>query len=157
MSASDAPMKSRRQKWMAILARATSKDLADVFTRHARPDHIILKPAETGTVMVEARAGGTGDRFNLGEATVTRCVVRLSSGTMGFAYALGNDRCKAEQAALIDAMLQDTEKSTDSSLDDTPLAAEVARLAERQRATRDLASRKAAATKVDFFTLVRGE
>ncbi len=148
MPSLDRSRKSPRQQWMAVLARATGKDLDDVFSRHARPGHVILKPAETGTVMVEARAGGTGDRFNLGEATVTRCVVRLSSGTMGFAYALGSDRRKAEQAALLDAMLQDDGKSLRTELD---------RLSERQRAARELASRKAAATKVDFFTLVRGE
>ena len=137
-----------RQRWMAILARASAAELDAILSAAQRPAFAILKPAETGTVMVEARAGGTGDRFNLGEATATRCVVRLASGTMGFSYALGTDRAKAESAALIDALMQDAPGR---------LGPAIARLGEAQQAMRDLASRKAAATKVDYFTLVRGE
>jgi alpha-D-ribose 1-methylphosphonate 5-triphosphate synthase subunit PhnG len=137
-----------RQRWMAILARASAAELDSLLPPQQRPAFTVLKPAETGTVMVEARAGGTGDRFNLGEATATRCVVRLASGTMGFSYALGTDRAKAESAALIDALMQDAPDR---------LGPAIATLGEKQRAAHDLASRKAAATKVDFFTLVRGE
>jgi alpha-D-ribose 1-methylphosphonate 5-triphosphate synthase subunit PhnG len=99
--------------------------------------------------MVEGRAGGAGRRFNLGEATVTRCVVRLENGAMGFSYALGRDGRKARLAAILDARLQ----SEDA---DGALLARVTQLAAAQVAARDLASCKAAATKVDFFTLVRG-
>ena len=70
------------------------------------PAHDLLKAPETGTVMVEGRAGGAGRRFNLGEATVTRCVVRLADGAMGFSYALGRDGRKARLAAILDAQLQ---------------------------------------------------
>jgi len=136
-----------RQRWIAVLARAAEQELMPAFDGRAL-DYEILKPAETGTVMVEGRAGGTGRRFNLGEATVTRCVVRLRSGTMGFSYALGRDRRKAEHAALADALLQEG---------DSALAGLVERLAAAQHAERDLASRKAAATRVEFFTMVRGE
>ena len=53
--------------------------------------------------MVRARAGGTGQRFNLGEATVTRCVVRPDAaltGTqqVGVGYVLG---CSHRQALLV--------------------------------------------------------
>jgi alpha-D-ribose 1-methylphosphonate 5-triphosphate synthase subunit PhnG len=114
------------------------------------PAHTVLKPAETGTVMVEARAGGTGRRFNLGEATMSRCVVRLADETMGFAYALGGDRRKALLSAVLDGLLQ--HPSNGPGL----LEREIAPLGERQQAARELSLRKAAATKVDFFTLVRG-
>ncbi|MFC5293440.1 phosphonate C-P lyase system protein PhnG [Bosea minatitlanensis] len=132
---------------MATLARASRDEIATLLG--ALPEHEVLKAPETGTVMVEGRAGGAGRRFNLGEATVTRCVVRLPNGRMGFSYALGRDHGKARLAALLDARLQD--EATDGEL-----AQGVATLAARQAAARDLASRKAAATKVDFFTLVRG-
>ena len=89
-------------------------------------------------------------RFNTGEATITRCVVRLESGTLGYAYVLGNDRRKALAAALLDGLLQSPE--TGPELERTAIAP----LAEAQRQAREMASRKAAATKVDFFTLVRG-
>ncbi len=134
---------------MAVLARARKTELDEIVARlGGLPDHVVLKPAETGTVMVEARAGGTGRRFNMGEATMTRCVVRLADGTMGFAYALGTDRPKALVSAVLDALLQ---SSSDAGLHD-----DIAALARAQTEARQLALRKAAATKVDFFTLVRG-
>jgi len=139
--------KTLRQQWMATLARASRNEIEALLGEP--PVHEVLKAPETGTVMVEGRAGGAGRRFNLGEATMTRCVVRLGDGTMGFSYALGRDARKARLAAIIDARLQGAEPVEQ-------LRQGVHELAARQEAARDLASRKAAATKVDFFTLVRG-
>lgn len=136
-----------RKRWMAVLARASRAEI-EALSGPELPAHEIMKAPETGTVMVEGRAGGAGRRFNLGEATMTRCIVRLSDGAMGFSYALGRDGRKARLAAILDARLQRE--------GDGALRQGVARLAEAQVAARDLASRKAAATKVDFFTLVRG-
>lgn len=139
-----------RQHWMAVLARATQGEIDALLEQAGSlPAHELLKAPETGTVMVEGRAGGAGRRFNLGEATVTRCVVRLGSGAMGFSYALGRDGRKARLAAVTDALLQ-------GEIETGPLRRGVRALADKQQAARELASRKAAATKVDFFTLVRG-
>ncbi|MBN9468586.1 MAG: phosphonate C-P lyase system protein PhnG [Bosea sp.] len=139
-----------RQHWMAVLARASRCEIEALLAQAGpQPEHEVLKAPETGTVMVEGRAGGAGRRFNLGEATVTRCVVRLGGGRMGFSYALGRDAGKARLAAITDALLQDESEAG-------PLRQGVGALAEKQQAARELASRKAAATKVDFFTLVRG-
>ena len=139
-----------RQHWMAVLARATQGEIDALLQQTGPlPTHELLKAPQTGTVMVEGRAGGAGRRFNLGEATVTRCVVRLEGGAMGFSYALGRDGRKARLAAVTDALLQ-------GEAETGPLRRGVFALAQRQQAARELASRKAAATKVDFFTLVRG-
>jgi alpha-D-ribose 1-methylphosphonate 5-triphosphate synthase subunit PhnG len=140
--------KTQRQRWLAVLARASRAEIADLVGAEI-PSHAILKAPETGTVMVEGRAGGAGRRFNLGEATVTRCIVRLDDGAMGFSYALGRDARKARLAAILDARLQAQAQGGD-------LHRAIDELAARQDESRDLASRKAAATKVDFFTLVRG-
>ena len=149
-AAPNAP-RTDRQAWMAVLARAGRDDLEAIVSRlGGLPGHVVLKPAEAGTLMVEGRAGGTGRRFNLGEATMTRCVVRLESGAVGFAYALGTDRRKALLSAILDALLQDRVHGPGLA------EIEIAPLAARQRAAREAALRKAAATKVDFFTLVRG-
>lgn len=146
-----APRKSPRQISLAVLARARRDEIAALLdTAGSRPAYTVLKPAETGTVMVEGRAGGTGRRFNLGEATVTRCVIRLPDGTIGFSYALGRDTAKAQDAAVVDALLQ-------QEAGQGPLRDAVEALALRQEAARIEASRKAAATKVEFFTMVRGE
>lgn len=139
-----------RRRHMAVLARAPRGDIEALVGAVTAPPFTTLKPPETGTVMVEGRAGGAGSRFNLGEATVTRCVIRLDSGTLGFSYALGRDKEKARLAALTEALLQEEPL-------EGPLHAGLAALATRQVEARDLASRKAAATKVEFFTMVRGE
>lgn len=133
---------------MAVLARASQTEIAELVGPDM-PHHDVLKAPETGTVMIEGRAGGAGRRFNLGETTMTRCIVRLADGRMGFSYALGRDARKARLAAILDARLQ-------AEASGSALHRAVHHLAERQGAARDLASRKAAATKVDFFTLVRG-
>lgn len=150
MIAQAAAPATRRQAWMAVLARADGTDVQAILDAlPQRPSYAVLKPAEAGAIMIEARAGGTGRRFNLGEASLTRCVVRLEDGTVGYSYALGRDVKKAEAAAVLDALLQGP--------DGPDLEARAVRpLAEAQAAKKRLASAKAAATKVDFFTLVRG-
>ena len=76
--------KTDRQIWMAVLARAEAKVLSAFFDANGGlPVFQIMKPAETGTVMLEGRAGGSGRRFNAGDATMTRCVVRLGE-QLGF-------------------------------------------------------------------------
>ena len=143
---------SARRRWMAVLARAPADRLwAILDSLPEKPRYKMLRPPEVGAVMVEARAGGSGRRFNLGEATATRCTVRLADGTAGVSYALGRDVRRAEAAAVIDALLQQGASGAElmrNSIE--PLAA-------AQAEARDIASRKAAATKVDFFTMVRGE
>ena len=146
-------MQHQRQWWMSVLARSTLSDLQDLAPlMPAKETYRQIKKPEIGTVMVEARAGGAGRRFNFGEATMTRCVVQLSSGELGFSYALGRDKAKAEQAALIDALLQMGQHDVKSTIMSRLRVIEAKLLAEK-----DLRSRKAAATKVNFFTLVRGD
>ena len=69
----------------------------------------ICAQPENGLVMVRGRIGGDGAPFNLGEATVSRAAVRLSTGEIGFGYVLGRDREKARMIALCDAMVQSNE------------------------------------------------
>ncbi len=150
----DAATETRRSD-MGLLARARPPRLDRLLAAYfeasgARPVHAWLRRPETGTVMVRARTGGTGAPFNLGEMTVTRCALRLDSGEVGHAYIQGRDRTHAENAALVDALMQ-TDRSDDLRHRVlTPLAEEAV-------AARAGRARKAAATKVDFFTMVRGE
>lgn len=101
--------------------------------------------------MVQGRAGGDGAPFNLGEMTVTRCAVQLTDGTLGVGYVQGRGLAHAEHAALVDAMAQDPK------LECAVHEAIIEPLAEGEAAARRARSAKAAATKVDFFTMVRGE
>lgn len=140
-----------RKGWMSILAKASPTRLADLSEAFgATPDFEWLRPPEIGGVMVRGRAGGTGAPFNLGEMTVTRCALRLETGEVGHAYVQGRDKDHARRAALVDALMQ-TERARDlreSIL--LPLESEAKAARARQAA-------KAGATKVDFFTMVRGE
>ena len=140
-----------RQRWMGVLARATRSELETAWAglTPARAYEVVRGP-EIGLVMVRGRAGGTGNPFNFGEVTVTRCAVRLADGTAGHCYAAGRDKRKAELAAAFDALLQ----STDGKLLQDTVVTPIARRIERERLTE---SRKAAATKVEFFTMVRGD
>ena len=136
---------------MGLLAKSSPARLAALMdTASDMPDFTWLRVPEAGGVMVRGRMGGTGAPFNLGEMTVTRCALRLASGEVGHAYVQGRDKAHAQRAALVDALMQ-TDRALDlraTVLD--PLESE----REAQIATR---AAKAAATKVDFFTMVRGE
>ena len=146
------PDTSRRQRWMATLAKARPAELEAAWTGLAdRPGYRVLRNAEPGMVMVRGRAGGTGARFNLGEIVVTRSAVQLDSGTTGHAYVAGHNARHAELAALFDALLQEAGRTV--YLETAVIAPLAAAQAERHR----IAAVKAAATKVDFFTVVRGE
>lgn len=139
---------SDRATAMGLLARARPERLAALMPD--LPEHALLRAPETGAVMVRGRQGGTGAPFNLGEMTVTRCSVRLQCGAVGHAWVQGRDREHARRAALLDAALQTAEAGR--------LAREVlAPLAEEEEARRAALARKAGATRVEFFTMVRGE
>lgn len=142
---------TERKGWMGLLARAPAEDLHRLWSDTGlTPDHAYLRAPEVGGVMVRGRAGATGAAFNLGEMTVTRCALQLGDGRVGHGYVQGRDKRHATQAALIDALMQGAEAERVRTMILDPLTkAETARHA--ARATR------AAATKVDFFTLVRGE
>jgi alpha-D-ribose 1-methylphosphonate 5-triphosphate synthase subunit PhnG len=101
--------------------------------------------------MVRGRVGGDGAAFNVGEATVSRAAVRLPSGETGFGYVLGRDRAKAQLVAICDALVQ-SERYRNAVEQHVVAPIRVRVEAERQRK-----AEQAAATKVDFFTLVRGE
>ncbi len=109
-----------------------------------------VRGPETGLVMVRGRIGGGGAPFNLGEATVSRASIRLDDGTVGHGQTLGTDGAKARLAAIFDALFQQPDRKTEVEM---LLAAIAARVVAEDAAK----TRQAAATRVDFFTMVRGE
>ena len=143
---------TQRQANMAVLARAPGERLKALWGEAGiAVEHEMVRGPETGLVTVRGRIGGGGSPFNVGEATVTRSTVRLASGGVGHAYALGRDKEKSRISALIDALWQDTAlqpKLAEQII--APLAGEIERDDADKRA-------QTAATRVDFFTMVRGE
>ncbi|WP_274534731.1 phosphonate C-P lyase system protein PhnG [Methylobacterium sp. Leaf94] len=140
-----------RQRAMARAGQASADELLAALARAgAAPEAEDLRAPETGLVMVRGRIGGDGRPFNAGEATVTRAAVRLPGGETGFAYHLGRDRARARLAAILDAHWQRPEARP-------ALEAALAEIAGRRAEAAQRAARKAAATRVTFFTLARGE
>ena len=141
-----------RQRWLSVLAHSNAVMLETHWQAlNLQPAFTLVRPAEIGLTRLQARMGATGNRFVMGDATVTRAVVQLQDGTLGYSYLLGCDKAHAERCALLDALLQQPE--TRPLLEEkiiTPLAA-------WRDEQRQLRAREIASSKVDFFTLVRGD
>ncbi|OKO75525.1 phosphonate metabolism protein PhnG [Bradyrhizobium sp. NAS96.2] len=136
---------------MTVLAHSAAADIAGRLAAIAIPKHENLREPENGLVMMRGRVGGDGAPFNLGEATVSRAAVRLASGEVGFGYTLGRDAQKAQMIALCDAMVQSAELSGEVE------AKVIAPLRAAVNAERARKAAETAATRVDFYTMVRGE
>ncbi len=141
-----------RQRWMSVLAHSHPDELlAHWQPLNLSPQFERLRAAETGLTQLQGRMGGTGKRFVMGDMTVTRAVVQLDSGVYGYSYVSGRNKPHAELCAVIDALLQV------HGMDELLHKAVIAPLAAAQQARREKRAREVAASRVDFFTLVRGE
>ncbi|HQY76376.1 MAG TPA: phosphonate C-P lyase system protein PhnG [Rhodoferax sp.] len=143
-----------RADWIALLSRAPVDLLESVLAPHCAQPPQWLRAPETGLMMVQGRAGATGERFNLGEVTVTRCAIRIgethsASALVGVAYVLGRSHRQARLAATADALLQNPAQQ--ARIDATLLAPVRQHLA-LQRTQRQA---RAQSTKVEFFTVAR--
>jgi alpha-D-ribose 1-methylphosphonate 5-triphosphate synthase subunit PhnG len=141
-----------RPEWMALLARAPIPLLENALADQPAQTLQWLRRPETGLYMVQGRAGGTGERFNLGEITVTRCALRATAddgAPVGVAYVKGRNHRQAQLAALADALLQDAaqHEALEQALLD-PIRQHLA-------GERALRATRARATTVDFFTVAR--
>jgi alpha-D-ribose 1-methylphosphonate 5-triphosphate synthase subunit PhnG len=148
------PDAAARKTWMALLARAPETLLEKHLAALSTGDLQWLRPTETGLMMVQGRAGGTGQRFNLGEVSVTRCVLKPDANVtgcrqVGVAYIMGNSHRHAQLAALADALLQ--EPALHEHWDQLllrPLSRILSDQAQEKNA-------QAQATRVEFFTVAR--
>jgi alpha-D-ribose 1-methylphosphonate 5-triphosphate synthase subunit PhnG len=139
-----------RQEAMRVYALATADELATALDKVGRPDGAEeMRAPEIGLIMARGRIGGTGAPFNAGEVSVTRAAVRLTTGEIGVAYQLGRDKPKARSAATLDALWQAGRRAE--------IEAALESVRNRIAEERALKARRVAATKVDFFTMVRGE
>lgn len=137
---------------MRVCAQATEAELESAFAALANiPAAEDIRAPQTGLVMLRGRIGGNGPAFNVGEATVTRAAVRLATGGMGFSYLLGGSQRRAHLAAMFDALGQQ------DGYREQLQAALIKPVMDRCTAERDATRAETAATRVDFFTLVRGE
>lgn len=146
------PGETARRRTARVLANAPEADLAALWEAwQDQPEIEFVRGPESGLVMAQGRIGGTGDRFNVGEATVTRATVvarGLGRETVGTAYVLGSHPEHAGLAAIFEALLAGDARERVLSEVIVPL--------ERAQAERDARSRSdARSTVVDFFTVAR--
>ena len=141
-----------RRRTARVLAQSSAAELADLWrTWEDRPEVEYVRGPESGLVMVQARTGGAGDRFHLGEATATRATVAVRTGddeAIGTAYVLGSHPEHAALAAIFDGLLGSSQRDL--------VHADVISVLEERQSERD-AERAADArsTVVDFFTVAR--
>lgn len=141
-----------RQRLMAACTAAKTAELLDALADFGPlPPYRDLRVPECGLVMLRGRIGGDGAPFNVGEATVVRAAVVLGSGEVGHAYQLGSDTEKARVSALFDAIAQKPDSR--HRLTDLVIRPIEERIEEQRTVNRE----QVAATRVDFFTMVRGE
>ena len=144
-------MIEKRKSWMSLLATSNKNDLLNLWEQKKINIHYEwLRTPEIGSIMAQGRMGVTGDKFNIGEVTITRCSLKLNCGTVGHSYVQGRSKKKAEISALCDALMQ-TEMSNEIN------KSIIIPLEKIKKNNKDKILSKAEATKVDFFTLVRGE
>lgn len=149
-TAHDAEAPDRRQRWLSLLAKAPSTRLEALWNGIGPvPSYSMLRRPEIGLVMVQGRISGSGGPFCAGEMTVTRAAVRLARGQIGIGYVGGRKPRQAEIVAAIDALghLPEWRETIETRI--------VAPLASEAEGRRRLVTAKAAATKVDFFTVAR--
>ncbi|MGA0412816.1 MAG: phosphonate C-P lyase system protein PhnG [Candidatus Puniceispirillales bacterium] len=144
-------MIEKRKSWMSLLATSSKNDLLNLWEqKKINIRYEWLRTPEIGSIMAQGRMGVTGDKFNIGEVTITRCSLKLNCGTIGHSYVQGRSKKKAEISALCDALMQ-TEMSNEIN------KSIIIPLEKIKKNNKDKILSKAEATKVDFFTLVRGE
>jgi alpha-D-ribose 1-methylphosphonate 5-triphosphate synthase subunit PhnG len=140
----------RRQRWLSVLSKAPAHRIEALWqTLGPTPTYGVLRRPEIGLVMLQGRISGSGAPFAAGEMTVTRAAVRLSSGELGIGYVGGREPRQAELVAALDALGQTAEWP--QKIEEKVIAP----LVQEAEARRRLRASKAAATKVDFFTVAR--
>ena len=141
-----------RQHWMMILAKAQLESLENAWSWWGeKPSYRHVRGPEIGLVMLRGREDGKGDAFHLGEMTVARCSVQIDGGNVGCAYVIGKSPRHAELAALFDALLQNPEYR------DLLRKEVIYPLEQIQQHRRNMEDKKVSPTRVEFFTMVRGE
>jgi alpha-D-ribose 1-methylphosphonate 5-triphosphate synthase subunit PhnG len=144
--------RANRQRRLSVLAKAPGNELLSCWKQTGLdPSVELLRGPESGLVALQGRAGGSGQPFHVGEVSATRVTVRIGSGQVGHAMISGRDTRKAQLVAVIDALAQDPAQA---EMIERVIVAPLERLAMEVDAK---LRQETAATRVNFFTMVRGE
>lgn len=143
---------ARRQHWMSVLARA---DWADIEHRWKSVGidlpYTILREPEIGLAQIRGKMANKGDVFNVGDTTITRASVQFKNDVVGHCYTMGRNLDKALTCAVIDGVLQHDQHNQ------VVMDAVIAPLQQAFIEKRKHRKQEIETSKVDFFTLVRGD
>jgi alpha-D-ribose 1-methylphosphonate 5-triphosphate synthase subunit PhnG len=96
-----------RERRCDLLAAARHDEVVPLAERlvadGSAPSPTVVKPPETGMVVLQVREPVEESRFYLGEVLVTECTVEVG-GVPGWSMREGDDRVAALAAALLDAV-----------------------------------------------------
>lgn len=141
-----------RQRRLSVLAKAPGSALLSCWKQTGLdPEVHLLRGPESGLVALRGRIGGNGQPFHVGEVSATRVTVRIGSGEVGHAMISGRDSRKAQLVAVIDALAQDP---AHAGMIERDIVGPLEKLASETDAK---LREETAATRVNFFTMVRGE
>lgn len=142
-------LRTARQAWLSVLVRVPEDDVVDAAQAF---DFEVseLKAPEVGMLMTDGRIHATGSRFHLGEVTLTRCVLKDTLGHLGYGQILGRSKAQARAIALFDLALQREDTGADADASINAWRSEV-------EALDAMTAERVDQTRVDFFTLVRGD
>ncbi|MCF7505644.1 phosphonate C-P lyase system protein PhnG [Vibrio sp. L3-7] len=141
-----------RKKWMSVLAQSQFSELKTRWEALGlEAKYAMVREPEIGLAQVRARMGSTGRQFNMGDVTITRAVIKLTSGELGYSYLQGRSKPHAELAAVVDALMQNGQQA---EVINTQVIEPLAAMKHERDSQR---RQEVASSKVDFFTMVRGE
>ena len=139
-----------RPEWISIFSKTNESLLKNSLDHiNFKENYDVLLGPEIGSIMIQGRAGGTGDKFNLGEATLTKCIVKFQEKT-GYSYHLGRNLIKSEYGAILDALMQIESYHSKLLMYVKEFQEEI-----QKEKTKIIAG--SSESKVDFFTMVRGD
>jgi alpha-D-ribose 1-methylphosphonate 5-triphosphate synthase subunit PhnG len=139
-----------RPEWISIFSKTNESLLKNSLDHiNFKENYDVLLGPEIGSIMIQGRAGGTGDKFNLGEATLTKCIVKFQEKT-GYSYHLGRNLIKSEYGAILDALMQIESYHS-------KLLIYVKEFQEQIQKEKIKIIADSSESKVDFFTMVRGD
>ena len=139
-----------RPEWISIFSKTNESLLKNSLDHiNFKENYDVLLGPEIGSIMIQGRAGGSGDKFNLGEATLTKCIVKFQEKT-GYSYHLGRNLIKSEYGAILDALMQIESYHSKLLMYVKEFQEEI-----QKEKTKIIAG--SSESKVDFFTMVRGD
>ena len=142
-------LQEARRDWLAILVRVPANEVIAA-SNEFDFSVVILKGPEVGLLMTNGRIHSTGRPFHLGEVSLTKCVLKDDQGLLGYGHIIGRNKQQAKAIALFDLALQRINSAEPALIRLNAWKEEVAEIEAME-------SEAVEKTRVDFFTMVRGE